>query len=213
LLLVVALVVSAVLFAREREDAEERASPATAPAAPAAAPRSITRSGSPAPAGAAASSSPVKPPPPPAPDSPAAPVVDEGYPVDLERIRAQIPRNLYWTDQAPTNDPEVLRRREADAAAWNVLHGKVISGTASDAEIRTWFDHRRQVSEDAIAFAERVLSGHASELPERDRGLLELAVDMHRTRLAELPRQEAEASARKAEQDRRRAEWQGRSPP
>jgi hypothetical protein len=155
----------------------------------------------------------VKPPPPPAPDGPAAPVVDEGYPVDLERIRAQIPRNLYWTEQAPTNDPEVLRRREADAAAWNVLHGKVISGTASDAEIRTWFDHRRQVSEDAIAFAEHVLAGHASELPERDRGLLELAVDMHRTRLAEIPRQEAEARARKAEQERRRAEWQGRPTP
>ncbi len=137
-----------------------------------------------------------------------APMVDEGYPVDLARIRAQLPHNGYWTDSAPTDDPEVLRRREADSAGWNVLYGKVLSGTATDGEIRAYFDHRRQVSEDAIEVAELILADHGSELPERDRGLLELAVDMHRTRLSELPRQESEARDRKAEQDRRRAAWQ-----
>jgi hypothetical protein len=145
--------------------------------------------------------------------SPPVPLVDEGYPVNLERLRAELPRNRYWLDSAPTKDPVVLERREAEAAGWNDLHGKVLSGTATSDEIRAWVDHRRQVSEDAIEFAQRVLDEHGSELPDRDRGLLELAIDMHRTRLAELPRQESEAEARKVEQDRRRAEWKASSPP
>jgi hypothetical protein len=137
----------------------------------------------------------------------AAPPVDIAYPVDLERIRAQIPGNLYWTTQAPTTDPEVRRQREEAFAGWNRLYGRVLSGTATNAEIRSYFDHRRQVSEDSIEFAELLLADYGRELPDRDRGLLELAVDMHRTRLAELPREEEEARARKAEQDRRRAAW------
>ncbi|HET9035926.1 MAG TPA: hypothetical protein VFN45_06965, partial [Myxococcaceae bacterium] len=145
--------------------------------------------------------------------SPPAPLIDEGYPVNLERLRAEIPSNRYWLDSAPTDDPEVSKRREAEAAGWNQLHGKILSGTASDSEIRAWIDHRRQVSEDAIEFAQRVLAEHGSELPDRDRGLLELAISMHQTRLEELPRREAEARARKAEQDRRRAEWNGRPTP
>ena len=146
------------------------------------------------------------------PGSP-APVIDEGYPVSLERLRAELPRNRYWIDSAPTNDPQELKRRETEAAAWNDLHGKVLSGTATTDEIHTWVDHRRQVSEDAIELAQRILAEQGSELPDRDRGLLELAVEMHRTRLDELPRQESEAQARKVEQDRRRAEWKAGSPP
>src|SRR4029079_5633345 len=34
------------------------------------------------------------------PGSP-APVIDEGYPVSLERLRAELPRNRYWIDSAP----------------------------------------------------------------------------------------------------------------
>ena len=146
---------------------------------------------------------------PPAP----VPVVDEGYPVNLDRLRAEIPHNRYWVDSVPTTDPVVLERRETEAAGWNVLHGKVLSGTASTEEIGAWVDHRRKVSEDAIEFAQRVLAENGAQLPERDRGLLELAIDMHRTRLAELPRQESEARARKEEQDRRRAEWNGGKTP
>jgi len=141
------------------------------------------------------------------------PLVDEGYPVNLEQLRAELPHNRYWTDQAPTRDPEELRRREADAAGWSQLLGKVLSGTGTNAEIRAYFDHRRQVSEDAIEFAQRVLAEHGAELPDRDRGLLELAVDMHRTRLAELPHEEAKAQARKVEQDRLRAQWKGGTTP
>src|SRR5262249_21621322 len=56
------------------------------------------------------------------------PPLDPGYPIDLDRIRAQIPGNRYWTTQAPTSDPETRRRRDEESAAWNVLHGKVLSG-------------------------------------------------------------------------------------
>jgi len=199
--------------------ASRRAEPlaVTPGAPPAVAPASRPPIPPPPPALARASSTPPRvaqvPDPPPGPflSSPAS-VIDEGYPVNLARLRAELPRNRYWLDSVPTNDPEVLRRREAEAAGWNDLHGKVLSGTATSDEIRTWVEHRRQVSEDAIEFAQRVLAEHGSELPDRDRGLLELAIDMHRTRLAELPRQESEAQARKAEQDRRRAEWKSSSP-
>jgi hypothetical protein len=192
-----------------------------------------TEAGGPVPSPAVASAAPAPPPPPalarapgpplstaaptPAPgpaQSPTpVPVIDEGYPVNLEALRAEIPLNRYWIDSAPTDDPEVSKRREAEAAEWNQLHGKVLSGTASNSEIRAWIDHRRRVSEDAIEFAQRVLAEHGSELPDRDRGLLELAISMHQTRLDELPRREAEARARKAEQDRRRADWNGRPTP
>ena len=162
LLLVLLLVVSAVLFARARDDAERGNPPAGAPSVPVRAP---ARSGSIAPPAPSPGNvpSPAGAQPPPALVRSAEPVVDEGYPVDLARLRAELPGNLYWTDHAPTNDPDVLRRREADAAAWNVLQGKVLSGTATDVEIRAWFDHRRQVSADAIAFAERMLADHGSE--------------------------------------------------
>jgi len=169
----------------------------------------------PALARASSSPAPLVPVPDPSPGPTAgspAPVIDEGYPVQLEKLRTEIPKNRYWLDSEPTNDPEVLKRREVEAAAWNDLHGKVLSGTATSDEIRTWVDHRRQVSQDAIEFAQRVLDEHGSELPDRDRGLLELAIQMHRTRLDELPRQESEARARKVEQDRRRAEWKAGSP-
>jgi hypothetical protein len=190
--------------------ANPSAPPAVVPASRASAPPpppALARVTSPPPA--ARAPDPARPP---LPQGSPAPVIDEGYPVNLEQLRAELPHNRYWVDSAPTNDPEELKRRETEAAAWNDLHGKVLSGTATTDEIHTWVDHRRQVSQDAIEFAQRVLAEHGSELPDRDRGLLELAIEMHRTRLDELPRKESEAQARKEEQDRRRAEWKAGSP-
>jgi hypothetical protein len=53
-----------------------------------------------------------------------------------------------------------------------------------------------------------VLQEYPGKLPERDRGLYEISIEMHATRLAEIPRQIEEALARKQGQDRRREEWQ-----
>ncbi|HWN70420.1 MAG TPA: hypothetical protein VNM90_22425 [Haliangium sp.] len=129
------------------------------------------------------------------------------YPVDLERVRARIPNNLYWLMGAPTKDPQALQARAEAEQRWNQLFGKVQSGTASEEEIQRYYDHRRQLSQDYIEMARLVLQEYASELPERDRGLYELSIEMHAARLAEIPRQIEDALARKQDQDRRREEW------
>jgi hypothetical protein len=129
------------------------------------------------------------------------------YPVDLERLRARIPDNLYWRLGSPTKDPQVLAARAEEEQRWNELYGKVLSGTASEEEIQRYYDHRRKLSEDYVAFARLVLQEYPDELPERDRGLYELSIEMHTSRLAEIPHKIEEALARKQEQDRRREEW------
>jgi hypothetical protein len=129
------------------------------------------------------------------------------HPVDLERLRARIPDNLYWRLGMPTKDPQVLQMRAEEERRWNDLYGKVLSGTGTEEEVRRYYDHRRQVSADYIEFARLVLDEHGAELPEQERGLYELSIEMHTTRLAEIPRQIDEAMARKQAQDQRREEW------
>ncbi|MGE6757490.1 hypothetical protein ACQKGO_05705 [Corallococcus interemptor] len=144
------------------------------------------------------------------PDEEAAP-----YPVDLEALRAKLPGNLYFEMDAPTKDPAELSRREGVKAKWNALYGKVLSNEASEEEVHQYYEHRRQVSEDAIAFATTMLQDYGDKLPSEHRGLLELSVNMHRTRLAEIPRQESDALARREAHAQRQKEWRaggGRQP-
>lgn len=190
-------------------EAPREAAPAGAPSV-ADAPVAPPTSGEPLPGGAAppavAGSSAV-----PAlsrsPESPPPEDVPQVHPVDLEALRAQLPDNLYWELGAPTKDPEVLKRREDDARRWNDLYGKVLSGMATEEEVRHYYTHRRRVSEDFMAFAATVLAEYGDRLPEQERGLYELSIDMHRTRLAELPAQEQDALARGQAQQRRREAW------
>ncbi|GHG62775.1 hypothetical protein GCM10012319_01790 [Comamonas sp. KCTC 72670] len=149
---------------------------------------------------------------------PPEPVEDENtpkvHPVDLQVIRARLPHNLYWEMAAPTKDPAVLEQREASTRHWNELYGKVLSAEASVEQIREYYGHRRKVSEDFITFSQAVLSQYDDVLPDRDRGLYELSIDMHRTRLAELPAQEQDALERREAHERRREAWrQGRQEP
>lgn len=132
------------------------------------------------------------------------------HPVDLARLRAMIPDNVYWQLGAPTDDPQVLRSREEDEQRWNDLYGKVLSGTATEEEVRRYYEHRRQVSEDYIELASLVIEEYGEQLPEHERGLYELSIEMHTTRLAEIPRKIEDALARKQDQDRRREEWRRR---
>ena len=136
------------------------------------------------------------------------------YPVDIERIRARLPNNLYWQLGASTADPEVLQKRADEERRWNDLFGKVQSGTAMEEEINRYYDHRRQLSEDYLAFSALMLQEYGAQLTERDRGLHELSIKMHHTRLQDIPRQREEALARKRVQDQRREEWlrSGRHP-
>lgn len=131
------------------------------------------------------------------------------YPVDLAALRAKLPDNLYWQLGAPTEDAAVLAVREEEERRMNDLFGKVQSGTASEEEIHRYHERRKEISEDYIEFASLVLEEHGAELPERDRGLYALSIDMHRDRLRALPRQSEDALARKRARDQRRAERRG----
>ncbi|WPB80774.1 hypothetical protein KYC5002_16760 [Archangium violaceum] len=130
------------------------------------------------------------------------------HPVDLEKLRTLLPNNLYWETGVPTKDPEVLRKRDEEGKRWNALYGKVQSNTATEQEIHQYYEHRRQVSEDAIAFATTVLEQYGTQLPDQEQGLYALSIRMHRTRLEELPRQIEDALSRKGAQDQRREAWQ-----
>lgn len=131
------------------------------------------------------------------------------HPVDLAKLRERLPDNLYWELGVPTKDPGVLQKRKEEELRWNELFGKVQSNTATEQEIRQYYEHRRKVSEDFIEFASLVLQEYGPQLPEQERGLYELSIRMHRTRLEEIPRQTEEALARKRDQDQRRENWQG----
>ncbi|WP_147444769.1 hypothetical protein [Corallococcus sp. CA053C] len=129
------------------------------------------------------------------------------YPADLEALRAKLPDNLYWDTGVPTQEPAELRRRAEVEAKWNTLFGKVQSNEATEAEVKQYYEHRRKVSEDAISFATTMLADYGDKLPAQDKGLLELSVRMHRTRLSELPRQQEEALARREAHAQRQREW------
>jgi hypothetical protein len=132
------------------------------------------------------------------------------YPVDLSALREKIPGNLYWQLGAPTEDEAVLSEREEEERRMNDLFGKVQSNTAAVDEIHGYYDRRQEISEDYIEFSRLVLKEYGPELPDSDRGLYALSIDMHRSRLQALPAQRADALARKGTHDRRRAEMQRR---
>lgn len=131
------------------------------------------------------------------------------HPVDLAKLRERLPDNLYWELGVPTKDPSVLQKRAEDGRRWNELYGKVQSNTATEQEIRQYYEHRRAVSEDFIEFASLVLQEYGPQLPEQERGMYELSIRMHRTRLEEIPRQTEEALARQRDQEQRRENWRG----
>jgi hypothetical protein len=143
------------------------------------------------------------------PGMPAMPDTDDSeYPVDLERLRSQIPDNLYWRLGEPTLDPETLRTRAEEEQRWNELYGKVQSSTATEDEVHRYYEHRRQLSHDYIEFASLVLETYGDRLPERDRGMYELSIELHTARLAEIPRQVEDALARRSAHEQRKKEWQ-----
>lgn len=129
------------------------------------------------------------------------------YPVDLAYLRAKLPDNLYWKLGAPTEDPEILRERAEEEKRWNDLYGKVLSNTATEEEIRRYYEYRRQLSEDYIEVASLMLTEYGDRLPERDQGLLQMSIKMHLTRLEEIPREIDDALARKRAYDQRKEAW------
>ena len=125
------------------------------------------------------------------------------YPVDLDAMRQRMPDNRYWTLGAPTKDPAVLRMREERKKADNALLGKILSTTATEQEIEEYYAERQRVSQDYMNVAAQVLADHRDDLPERDVGLYELTIRLHRGRLDQIPRDKTAALDRlRAKQQR-----------
>lgn len=134
----------------------------------------------------------------PAPSEPVAEPTASGYAVDLEDLRRQLPNNRYWELGAPTQDPAIARLRAERARRTNELFGRTQTGEASPDEIRGYYAEQRRISEDYLQLSLVVLAQKASELPDRDRGLFELSVNLHRARLVQIDRDLADALARRA---------------
>jgi hypothetical protein len=143
----------------------------------------------------------------PAPESDPGDLASAWESVDLDEIRRAMPENTFWRMSAPTQDERVIREREEERARWNAEYGKVLSGNASEAEIRAYYAHRQRLSADYVEFTSYVLDHHGDDLSDQDIGLFELARRLHLARLAEYPKQTQEAFERKAKQDEARAAW------
>jgi hypothetical protein len=127
--------------------------------------------------------------------------------VDLEAVRATMPKNLYWAMSAPTKDPDLIRWREEERARWNVEYGKVLSNTATKEEVDAYYAHRQRLSTDYIEFAGYLLTGYSNKLAKQDLALLKLAIELHHARLEEIPRQLAEAHQRREAHEVARRAW------
>lgn len=127
--------------------------------------------------------------------------------VDLEAVREEMPSNLYWKLAVPTEDAALLREREAFRERLNQQYGKVQSNTATETEVRDYFEQRRRISADYVEFTTHLLDEYGDAIPERDRGLLELARELHLARLEEIPQKLTRALERRQEQLEARREW------
>ena len=127
--------------------------------------------------------------------------------LDLEDVRKAMPDNSYWKMAAPTKDPELLKWREEERARWNVEYGKVLSNTATAEEIDAYYAERKRISDDYLEFVVYVVTNYGNAIPREGLNLLKLAGEMHAMRLEEIPRQMAEAQARREAHDAARRAW------
>ena len=128
-------------------------------------------------------------------------------PIDLKYVESQLPDNLYWAMDAPTEDTHLLEERKRQKDYWNKQYGKVLSNTGTKEEIRHYYNHKKQVSKDYYQLTKFMLDTYRDKLPPRDIGLMELGLRMHADRLKQYPRDEHEALARKAAYDKRKTAW------
>jgi hypothetical protein len=122
----------------------------------------------------------------------------EPYPVNLDALRARLPDNRYWALGAPTSDPVVAGARAERARRDNTAFGRIQASEATPGEIRAYYAERRAISKDYLELAELVLAEQGDRLPERDRGMFELGATLHRARLRQIDRDEADALARRS---------------
>ena len=116
--------------------------------------------------------------------------------MSLDALRARLPDNRYWALGAPTSDPVIAKARAERAERDNAALGRIQANEARPEEVRAYYAERRAVSSDYLQIAELVLTENGDRLPERDRGMFELTVTLHRARLQQIDRDEADALAR-----------------
>ena len=127
--------------------------------------------------------------------------------LDMAAIRAAMPNNVYWAMAAPTKDPDLLRWREEQRERWNVEYGKVLSNTATAEEVDAYFAERKRLSDDYLEFVVHVLANYSGAIPREGVAMLKLAGELHAARLEEMPRQLAEAHARREAHEAARRAW------
>ena len=129
--------------------------------------------------------------------------------VDLNSLEQEIPNNLYWTFGAPTTDATLLEQRKENKAHWEKEYGKVLSNTATEQEIRTYYAHKNAISTDYIEFSTLLLNRYSTVLPEEAYGLQTFARNLHLAQLEEIPRKLAAALERQNKHEERRNAWLG----
>lgn len=120
------------------------------------------------------------------------------YPVVLDELRARTPGNRFWALGAPTSDPAVAKQRAARAEADNAQLGRITANEATPDEIRAYYAERKAVSQDYLEITELILKENADKLPERDLGAFQLSANLHRDRMKQIDRDQADALARLA---------------
>lgn len=96
----------------------------------------------------------------------------------------------------------MAKQRAARAEADNAALGRITANEASPEEIRAYYAERRAVSKDYLEITELILKEQGDALPERDRGAFELSANLHRARLQQIERDQADALARLAQPPR-----------
>ena len=128
--------------------------------------------------------------------------------IDLREARALMPDNLYWKFGVPTKNEKVLAEREDEKIRRNEEYGKVLSGDASEDEVKAYYDYRKQLASDYLEFAEFMSRRYKDSKNEQFVGMLDLAMKLNAQRLAQLPSELEAALQRSRERAVVREDWQ-----
>ena len=119
-----------------------------------------------------------------------APMSDTEFLAELELA---LPNNSYWLLAAPTEDGALLESRIDGENEREKRAGLIQAGLASETDIVNHFEFLRQTSEDFIVFSEFVINHYANHLPEHAIQMHKLSIKLHRSRLADMTDQKAQA--------------------
>lgn len=101
----------------------------------------------------------------------------------------------------------MLEAREEEKKRRNEEYGRVLSGDANEEQVNAYYDYRERISTDFLEFAEWMSNRYGDKVPDQFRGLLDLSVNLHKARLAEIPRDREDALARSREREKIREDW------